>query len=209
MAKLTFKLTTDGKAITAMAKDLKSRSDSIKPDIHILSCSVVAHAVEHGDATKATLLPTIVTEALGEGWRLNAMRQWFEAIGPFTWVAKTDDKAAGFRINKEKRAKMKADLDKLGETKYLAKLAKSKTFFEFKPEAPYEEFSFKKQLAALIKKAQGKKEDEARVAKGGDDFAGLDKAIDLLEEIASAKPAKATKSKGKAKTSIETLEEAA
>lgn len=197
MSKVTFAITTQGKAISEMIADLAKRSTAMMGDVHVAACSIIAHAVKHGDATLATHMPDRVTEALGGAWRLNALRQWFEAFGPFKWHAKDGDKPAGFKINKEKRAEMLKSLEK-DEAKFLAKLIKTKSFHEFKPEAPYEAFNFQKQLAALIKKAQGKASDDARKEVGTDNFDGLDKAIELLADISTMKPAKASEKPAKA-----------
>lgn len=194
MAKVIFAITTEGKAIQGMISDLAKRSQAMMGDVHVAACSVIAHAVKHGDATLATHMPDRVTEALGGAWRLNALRQWFEAMGCFTWVAKTDTKPAGFKINKEKRAEMLKSLEK-DEAKFLDKLIKCKSFHEFKPEAPYEAFNFKAQLARLIKQAQKKAQDEVRKAKGEDNFDGMDDAAELLVKLSEDKPTKAKKAK--------------
>ncbi len=200
MAKVQFAVTTDGDKLSAMTKDIKARSTLLRSDIHVASCSVIAHAVKHGDATLATHYPTIVTEAMGEGWRLNALRSWFQDLGCFVWVAKEGDKPAGFKIDKDKRKAMKAEMDK-DEDAYLAKLIKLKTFWEYKPEPEFQVYSWRAVLAKAIKDAQRKQKDEARKAKGSDDFAGLDEAIELLEAIETAK-SRATKAKAEGKKPI-------
>lgn len=200
MAKVIFAATMDGSAISNMIADLSKRSKAMIGDVHTTACSVIAHAVKHGDATMATHMPDRVTEALGGAWRLNALRSWFEAMGPFKWHAKDGDKPAGFKIDKDKRKLLASDLEKLGEADFLAKLIAKKTFHEFKPEAEYEVYSWKAALAKAIKYAMAKQKDETRKAKGKDDFEGLTEAQELLAKLSEpkAKVAKAKKAKAKA-----------
>lgn len=180
---MIFKLTTDGKAITQMAKDWAKRAGILEKDQHIVACSIVAHAVKHGDATKADMLPNLISDAMSDAWRKSAMYQWFEAYGPFTYVAKDGDKPAHFKIDKDKRAKLAKQLEKLGEADFLAKLGESKTFWEFKPAKPYMPEAFRNELARIIKKFEGYEQNEDRKAKVQDNFDGIDKAKKLLADL--------------------------
>jgi len=192
MAKsIQYKITTDGKAISAMVADIKTRSGVLKGDIHIAACSIIAHAVKHGDATLATHMPTIITDALGDAWRLNALRQWFEEFGPFTWHAKEGDKPAGFRIDKARRTAMSAEMQKTGETEYVDKLVTVKTYWEFKPEPEFKAFSTLAMLGRLVAEAKKKAADDKRKAIGKDEFVGLSDIETLYLELKAKTEAKA------------------
>lgn len=143
----------DAKAIKAKIASISKRSNTLKSDIdHVARCTLL-HAVVHGDVTLADDL----TKAMGDGWRLNALRAWFGAMGPFGWAAK--DKAtkrdAHFTLNKDKRNAMLAEY-KADDKAFIAKLSGLKSYWEFKPEAEFEGFDLDKELKKLLARAKSK-----------------------------------------------------
>lgn len=192
---MQFKITTDGKLITKMLGDVQKRSGELKGDVHILACSVIAKAIKDGDATQATHMPDALTEALGEAWRLNALRQWFEAFGPFKWHAKDGDKPAGFKIDKDRRKAMVKDMDDLGEAEYLDKLVTVKTYWEFKPESEFKPFDLVAMLGRIVSEAKKKAADDKRKAIGKDDLTGLTEVAELYAKLSEKTAAKVKKAK--------------
>lgn len=158
MAKVDYKYTTAGAMIAAMCDNLAGRSTSLKGDTHIAAVSCIGHASLHGDVMYAQRL----VEALGDGWRLNALRAWFIKFGPFTWVPKTKDKPAHFALDKAKRDSMKAEFE-ADEDVVFERLGKV-TFWDFKPEAEFEGFDFVKEAKKLLKKAKSIKDDKDKMA---------------------------------------------
>ena len=158
MAKVEYKYTTAGAMIAAMCDNIAGRSASLKTDMHVAAVSCIGHASLHGDVMYAQRL----VEALGDGWRLNALRAWFIKFGPYTWVTKTKDKPAHFALDKAKRDSMKAEFE-ADEAAVFDKLGKV-TFWDFKPEPEFEGFDLLKEAKKLVKKANGIKGDKDKMA---------------------------------------------
>lgn len=150
------KPTHDGGVIGHMIQSIANRSTALRNDCHIAAVSCIMHATKHGDVMYAQRL----IEAMGEGWRLNALRAWFGKFGPFTWVAKTKDKAGHFGLDKDKRKLMLAELE--ADEDAVGKKLSEVTYWEFKPETEFMGFDLLKEIKKLIKRASTVKEDEGK-----------------------------------------------
>lgn len=165
-------ITSDGKAIKSMIASIGKRSASLKSDIDVAARCCILHAVEFGDITLADAL----LKAMGDGWRLNALRAWFGEFGPVIWVPKDANtkKEAHFGINKERRAVMLAELNKDRDA-VVGKLAKVMAYWEFKPEPEFEGFDLPKEIEKLVAKARKIEADPVKAAKS--DLTGIDKLM--------------------------------
>jgi hypothetical protein len=152
-----WKLTSDQKAIGQMIGEIGGTSKRLRELVNTCAMSCVWHAVEHGNATPASSL----CEKLGEGWRLDALREWFIAYGPFKWNA---DKRS-FYLNKDKLDEYKSEISSDLDT-FLGRM-ESCPFWQFKPEPSFVGFDLEKELKKLRAKAEKAEieTDESRKAK--------------------------------------------
>lgn len=161
------KIAYDGQSISKLTKSISSRNKKLRTDIAYCAAMCVMHAVKHGNVTPATQL----CDALGGGWRVNALRDWFVAFGPFMW----DQEAKAFALDKTRQPAYKKEM-KADEVKFASSLTEE-PFWEFKPEPEYQGFDLKEVLGTVIKRAKKAQTDH------GDDpkthVNGLDKVVEL------------------------------
>lgn len=139
-----WKVTDEQKVIKEMLGAIGSSSAFLRNTVNTCAMSCVLHAVKHGNVTPATQL----LEKLGDGWRLNALRHWFLAYGPFRW----DVEEEAFYLHKGSREQYQAELSANSET-FVGKMD-SCPFWEFKPEAKFVGFDLKRELERLKAKAE-------------------------------------------------------
>jgi hypothetical protein len=143
--------TADGKLLNKMIAASAAWHKDGEHMLAVTMASVVLHATKFGNVDVATrhLVAHGADEKGGKSKtyiRVNEMRTWFVANGPFTWD--TDTKV--FKLNKDKQAKLKVELDK--DFKALAKRLMENRFWESKPEPEFKDFVFLDELEKLIKR---------------------------------------------------------
>lgn len=158
----------DAKAIKAKLASIAKRSTSIRNDVDYAARCIILHAVVHGDVTFAGDL----TVAMGDGWRLNALRAWFGNFGPMGWANKTKDKAAHFTLNKDKRNEMLEAYTNDAKA-FVQKLENYPTYWAFKPEAEFEGFDLIKEAKKLLARAKAKADPEKYPDQSKINLAGL------------------------------------
>lgn len=137
--KPAFSLIEGKTQIEKVIASLQSRGKKYEQELHQCAVSCLNHAGLHGDITLARKL----LAAIPAGMRKNALRDWFIAMGKFTWNAETKT----------------LDFDKQKAT--LLEEAIVTPFWTFKPETDYVPFDLTKALNVLLaraKKAQEKGE---------------------------------------------------
>lgn len=175
-----FKLTSDGKSVTAMLESVLKRGNKLMDDIHVLCGSLIMRAIEHGDVDGATRL----VNGLGGGFRCASISKWLITFGCFAWVKDADKKlyplGGKFTLDKERRAaflvevdgKMIADLDKMNA--HVGEVMKV-TFWDFDPPKAFNGFNLREKFNALIKEAEAFEKGETQKAK-------RDKGIEVNED---------------------------
>lgn len=141
----------DSKEVNKQIASISKRSSGLRKDIAIAAASVVCHAVVHGDVTLSDKL----IKAMGDGWRLNALREWFIAFGPF--VYNESDKV--FNLDKAKRTELKKEYD-ADRTKFVTKLV-AEPFYDFKPEPEFKPIDIPAMLKRALKQAEKAANDKA------------------------------------------------
>ena len=122
-----FEVTKDGKLIIKMNGNLSERNKSMMADAHITAVSCVLHAVYAVDGT--TTPGAQLCEVFKQDERVNALKRWFETVGPFKYKAGKDNKDFTFVLDKARidsfRARDEAELTR--------ELLEGKTFWELVP----------------------------------------------------------------------------
>lgn len=118
--------------IDKLIASLQARGKKYEQELHQCAVSCLNHAGLHGDITLAQKL----LSAIPSGMRKNALRDWFIAMGKFTWNSETKT----------------LDFDKQKAT--LLEEAIVTPFWTFKPEAEYVPFDLTKAINALLAKAK-------------------------------------------------------
>lgn len=160
-----FKVTNDGAVINKMIKAFQVANGTLHGMAHAIMCSCTMHAIDHGNTTPANDFIEAFTGK--SGWRVNAIREWFETFGPFTWNAE-----------KKKLTFSKKKLEKVKNFNPDT----ATTFWEFKPEPPYRGLDLNAEIIRLVKKANEaiKETDPERVKKNKIDTAKLVKLAELV-----------------------------
>lgn len=151
-----YMFTSDAKVINKMIVKFKDGNTKLHHMVHAIAVSCVLHAVEHGNVTPTnTFIKAFSVGSEANGWRLNALRDWLEAIGPFSW----SKESKSFVFSKQKFEVIKAaggiDTSKLP------------TFWDRKPEPEYRPFDLNAEIIKLVKMAETKanEKDEVKRAK--------------------------------------------
>lgn len=137
-------VTADNSVISKALSAIKSAGHKFQVSVDLCAACCLVHAIVHGNVTPArTLLGNVPN-----GMRVNALRTWFEAMGPFVW-------------NKESK---ELDFDKSRAKVFKAEYAKNKVAFAsrlmtepahvFSKEKEYQGFSLKAALAIALAKAE-------------------------------------------------------
>lgn len=135
---MTIKLITDmAKAIKAV-EAVQATGAKLADDIHVVACSALYHAQEHGDVT----LMQRVVNALPGFARRNALLAWAVAFGKFS----IDEDGTNVIYDKHSETKLE--------------LAMAKPFWDFKPEAAFKPFDLQEEMAKLIKRAEKAAKDD-------------------------------------------------
>lgn len=109
------KLFTTKKAIVAAIADVATTGKKLDEMIHVAAASIVAHIAEHREVSLANQL----IEAMPKGSRVNAVIAYFDKVSQATY----DSVSKTFTFDRNKSADQE--------------LAVSKSWTEYKPEAPY------------------------------------------------------------------------
>ena len=137
-------ITTDAK-IDDMIASISKRGKSIQNDIHRTACSIVRRWHESGDVSVAVRQMNALLAAVPSMARANAFKAWVEAYATFVWDADNDC----FAYHK-KRTKISLED---------AKTACATPFWEFKKEPEYKPLNLDDMIAALIARADKRRQD--------------------------------------------------
>lgn len=132
MAKATFKIIDNAKAIDVAIKSIASRGKTLERDIHVAAVSCLNHADKHGDVTLAQKLVDAVPSLV----RKNALRDWFMAHGKFSY----DMTEKTLKHNSKGKTQLQVAIDT--------------PFWEFKPEAEYKPLDLQAAILQLVKRAE-------------------------------------------------------
>lgn len=152
---------------------LVTRSNSIRRDLHRVACSVLNHAIEHGDVRPANRL----LESLPSMFRANAIRAWLENFGPFT-AEKMPGKGTVMAFRKRDDSNLAGAIET--------------PFWEFSPETEYQPLDVTKTLSGLVKRL------ESDAEKTGRDHSAI---VQALKALAAPVPV-ATKGKARAPMAV-------
>jgi hypothetical protein len=132
------------KQLNARTNQLATTSAKLMADIHSHMVDIVEHVREHGDVTAATNL----LNAIKNGVRRDAMANWFKAHGAMTG---SQDDDGVFTMKRDKSVKLDAiDID----------AARNETPWDLTPEKKWTAFDLNKAIAALVKRAEEKMNEE-------------------------------------------------
>lgn len=142
----------------------------LRDKIHVVACSVVGHALEHGDVTLADRLLV----ALGNGTRRQALVTWLETFGPFRLTKDKDTGVHVFGLSKSKRQEL---LESFAPNVYVEMLEQGGPDFpawdEYTKERITSVYDVVKHLTGIVNTAQAKQKKGEQV-----------KNADLLGQIA-------------------------
>lgn len=133
------KLIKGAEAIDKAIVSIQTRGKKLDHDIHVAAVSCLAHHKQHGDVTLINRL----VEAMPKGSRVNALREFVQAVGGVSY----DEKAKAFKHEKGKAFDMEA--------------AVATSWTEYKPEPEYKPFDAMAAMKAMLKRV-----DDADPAKG-------------------------------------------
>jgi|TARA_Y100000289_G_scaffold2695_1_gene2572 hypothetical protein len=137
-------ITTDAK-IDDMIASISKRGKSIQKDIHRTACSIVRRWHESSDVSVAVRQMNALLAAIPSMARANAFKAWVEAYATFVWDA--DNSCFAYHA---KRTKISLDD---------AKAACATPFWEFKKEPEYKPMNLDDMIAALIARADKRRQD--------------------------------------------------
>lgn len=123
------KLYETPQAIEKAIKSIANRGKRLDTDIHIAACSIAVHVEKHGDVTLVNRL----IDAMPDGSRVNALRQWFDTFTKCQY----DMETKVFVYAKKRKTKLEGDDG-----------GKANPWTNFKPEPAYKPMD----LIALVKK---------------------------------------------------------
>ena len=121
------------------------RGASLQKDIHRAACSIIRRWHDSNDVSVAVRQMNALLEAIPSMGRANAFKAWVEAYATFVWNA--DDSCFAYHA---KRTKIS-----LGD----AQAACATPFWEFKKEAEYKPMNLDDLIAALIARADKRRQD--------------------------------------------------
>lgn len=160
------KVTDDSQVIGRMIKAFAAANGKLHGIAHAIAVSCTLHAINHGNTTPAN--DFIESFGKNSGWRVNALRAWFETVGPFTWNA--ERKKLSFSKEKLEKVKLSFDPEKVA------------SFWDMKPEPEYRGLNLNAEIIRLVKKANEalKETDPARKSKDKIDIGKLSKLAELV-----------------------------
>lgn len=164
-------VTSDGRTITKGIDELRATSAALPRMAAILAASCVLHAIEHGNVTPCNRM----LDALPHGWKVNALRSWFEVKGPLRW----NDKAERYGLDSEQRKRLLSRIATKDARLKLCSELMSHPFTEYKPASVSKPFNLQEQLARVIKAAGKADQNDPRNV-------GLDKLEDLRSFVVEA-----------------------
>ena len=146
--KIKWNVTSDHDMIVAMTESISKSVKRLQDQLHIAVCSVILHAVEHGNSTPTNNLFNAVGAGKGAALRTNAMKLFVLEAGPFTY----NDETKAFELDKE-RAKAERAKFEAAPAEYVKALAAT-PWNEAKPQAEFKGFDLKAEVKKLVKKAE-------------------------------------------------------
>lgn len=146
-------LIQDTSKVNVLIEAIKKAGAKLEGEIHQAACSALWHAEQHGDVT---IMQKLI-DALPGFARRNALIAWAVEFGKF-------------KADKEGKS---VEFNKFGKTGLIER-AMDKPFWEFKPEAPFQAFDMKAELAKLLKRAEKAAGDD-RNSLDSDDLIALRK----------------------------------
>lgn len=141
----TYAFTQDAAQVGSQVKTIVKSAKAFETNLRRVMVNVVLCAMEHGNVTPATQLVDGLKDS-AKSIRANAVAQWFETIGPFTW----DNENKRFKLDRETAKVLNAKL----KATTLAKFAGELMATELTKEAEYKGFDLMAQVASLIKRAE-------------------------------------------------------
>lgn len=132
MTTKAFEMIKGAELINKEIASIRTDISRLEARIHVAAVSCLAHADEHGDIT---LMRNLIA-ALGKSQRKNAVLDWAQAFGKFTYN----------EVTKE------LDYCKTASTNIEGAIAAP--FWEFRPDPEYHQFDMVAALASLLKKAE-------------------------------------------------------
>lgn len=157
----------DKKQIVARIKSIGKISATLQDSIHEVACSIVGHALQHGDVTLADSL----VQAMGKGTRHQAIVTWLETFGPFTFK-KNEDGSHSFALNRKKRA----EFDGRAPNEVVESLLAGETWYDYTKESVKSIYDVEKMVANVINAAAAK-------VKKGEQILGSELVSDLSEVL--------------------------
>lgn len=149
-----FEVTKDVKLIGKMTISLRERNSSIMGDAHIAAVSCILHAIYQPDGT--TTPAAQLCDVFKQDERVNALKRWFETVGPFKYKSGKDGKDFTFVLDKAKIAEFRAR----DEAELTKELSEGKTFWELVPPKAYKGFDLRALLQSIINRAETVLDDE-------------------------------------------------
>ena len=131
--------------IDATTASIANRGVKMQDDIHTCGCAIIRRWHDTSDVSKAVKQMNALLVAIPAMGRANAFKAWVEAYATFVW--NTDDKCFAYH-----KARTKISFED-------AKAAIHTPFWEFKPEPDYKPMDLDAMIAALIKKAEKRRDD--------------------------------------------------
>lgn len=155
------KLLTGKTAIMAGIAAVAASGVKWEQDVQILAMSTMTHSVKHREVS----LMNALVDALPNGARTNALRDYFNDFSCATWVEAQGKNPAHFAFDKDK----KADLKGAAET----------TWASYKKEKPYAPIDICKTLTALLNRV----EKDTKTEYNPDLVSGLKTLVDSHKEV--------------------------
>lgn len=153
----------DAKTIRARSIEINKAARTLGKDIQSHIVTIARHILSeesNGDTSLATHFVTLLNEKR-EGQsnsivRSTAVKNWFETFAACTW-GKTKDGKEGFKLNKKMRDHLLANSSDMKE--HMTSAIRTK-WNELTPEKPFQVFDLDAAIAALVKRAEEKAQEE-------------------------------------------------
>jgi hypothetical protein len=155
----------EAKVIRSRITQVGTLAASVQQEIHVLACSIVGHALQHGDVTLADAL----LQGVGKGVRHQALVAWFETFGPFRF----NTKDGVFGLNKKSREEINSQH---APNAYVEQLETGTTWFDYTRETVKSTYDVEKMVQGILNTANAK-------TKKGETVLGMNLMADLHEVL--------------------------
>jgi hypothetical protein len=163
MAAVKFNFEMAPAQIEAGIKSIGKRSKSLREDVHKVAVSVLVQWHKTGDVRQPIKFVNSLVKD-GEAYYAQALHDWFIAFGEFKYEG-----------GEFKPGKTKIDMDTV-------KAAKAQPFWDFSPPKAIKPLDLPAKIAALIRQAEKRVEDENKRA-DGDDVEKLKRQVEALKAL--------------------------